>query len=57
MKMMLKKAIPRPRGAKSNMPKGSPAYWVRNEAMMMLGGVPINVIIPPKWALKASGIR
>ncbi len=49
-------AIAPPTGVKSNIVKGVPVNCSRIEAMMILGGVPINVIIPPNIDPKASGI-
>ena len=46
-----------PTGAKSNMPKGAPSESWRMVAMMMLGGVPISVTMPPRMVAKLSGIR
>ena len=45
-----------PTGAKSNMLKLSPSELWRNSAMMMLGGVPISVIMPPSIDAKDKGI-
>ena len=45
-----------PTGAKSNIWNGSPSESLRNSAMMMFGGVPINVIMPPRMEAKDSAI-
>ena len=45
-----------PTGAKSNMRNGSPSASPRKVAMMMLGGVPISVTMPPRIVAKESGI-
>ena len=39
------------------MEKGAPSASSRKPAMMMLGGVPISVISPPRMEAKDSGIR
>ena len=50
-------AVTAPTGEKSNMPKGSPSACSRKLAMMMFGGVPISVIMPPRIDANDSGIR
>ena len=39
------------------MPKGAPADFSRTMAMIMLGGVPIMVIRPPRIEPKDNGMR
>ncbi len=45
-----------PTGAKSNIANGVPSRSSRMVAMMMLGGVPISVAMPPRMVAKDSGI-
>ncbi len=46
-----------PTGAKSNILKGSPSASLRYSAMTMFGGVPINVIMPPRMDAKDRAMR
>ena len=46
-----------PTGAKSNILNGAPRLSSRMAAMMILGGVPINVTMPPRIVAKLRGIR
>ena len=45
-----------PTGAKSNILKGASSVRARICEMMMLGGVPMRVTMPPRMVAKASGI-
>jgi hypothetical protein len=49
-------AVTAPTGEKSNIPKGSPSACSRKLAIMILGGVPIRVIMPPRIDAKDNGI-
>ena len=49
-------ATPRPTGVKSNMAKPCPVSLARKLAMMMLGGVPMSVVSPPRSVPKLSGM-
>ena len=46
-----------PTGAKSNIRNGAPKASLRNSATMILGGVPISVIIPPRIEANDKGIN
>ena len=46
-----------PTGAKSNIAYGSPKDFSRNIEMIILGGVPIKVIIPPRIEANDKGIK
>ena len=50
-------AVIPPTGAKSNILKGAPRDSSLMAAMMMFGGVPIKVAIPPKMVAKDKGIN
>jgi hypothetical protein len=51
------KATRPPTGAKSNIAKGSPRAFSLKEDIMMFGGVPTSVAMPPKIVAKLSGMR
>ncbi len=50
-------ATPTPTGEKANMRNDAAPVCARKEATMMLGGVPIRVVMPPRSEAKARGIK